>query len=70
MPKASDIVQSVMRPATPTESEIAAWRALSRDEQVGRYIRALADPACAEATGDSMSDILAAARAQAAARNG
>lgn len=64
--------------ATPTEiapsatiadeADLAAWNALSRDEQVRRYRDALAHPACDTLTADSMSDILAAARQRVAAR--
>ena len=70
MPKASDIVQSVMPSATPTEREKTAWRALLRDQQGRRFIPGPSEPPRRQGTGDSMSDILAAARAQAAARNG
>jgi hypothetical protein len=58
----------VMPSATPTESELEAWAALSRDEQVARYQEALAHPDCGTPTKDSMSDILAAARQRVAAR--
>jgi hypothetical protein len=58
----------VMPSATPTEAELAAWAALSRDEQVRRYQEALAHPDCGTATGDNMNDILVAARARVAVR--
>jgi hypothetical protein len=66
MSKATDT--DVMPSATATEAEIAAWNALSRDQQVHRYREVLARPACDAITDDSMSDILAAARRRVAAR--
>jgi hypothetical protein len=54
--------------AIADEAELAAWNALSRDEQARRYREALADPACDRIVEDSMSDILAAARQRVAAR--
>ena len=50
------------------EAEIAAWNALSRDEQARRYRDVLAHPAADRITADSMSDILAVARQRVAAR--
>jgi hypothetical protein len=50
------------------EAEVAAWNALSRDEQARRYRDALAHPACDRIAADSMSDVLAAARRRVAAR--
>jgi len=41
---------------------VAAWNALSRDEQAPRYRDALADPACDAIANKGMSDILASAR--------
>jgi hypothetical protein len=66
MSKATDT--DVMPSATATEAEIAAWNALSRDQQVHRYREVLAHPACDAITDDSMSDILAAARRRVATR--
>jgi hypothetical protein len=54
--------------ATPTEAEIAAWDALSRDEQVRRYQEALSHSDCGVSTDDSMNDVLVAARQRVAAR--
>jgi hypothetical protein len=51
----------------PTEEELAAWRALSRDEQLIRYRNALQAPDAARAT---MADVLTAARQRVAARRG
>ena len=68
MSQTTDKSTRVMPSATPTEAELAAWAALSREEQVRRYQEALAHPDCSVPTDDSMSDILAAARQRAAAR--
>lgn len=57
-----------MPSATPTEAELAAWAALSREAQVSRYREALTHPDCSAVTDDSMGDILAAARERVAAR--
>jgi len=54
--------------ATPTEEEIRAWEALSREEQLRRLRSALTHPDCATATTATMSDILAEARALADAQ--
>jgi hypothetical protein len=52
----------------PTEAELAAWNALSRDEQVARYRAYFADPACQTITDVSMADIREAARRRLAER--
>jgi 2-oxo-4-hydroxy-4-carboxy--5-ureidoimidazoline (OHCU) decarboxylase len=54
--------------ATPTEAELAAWDALSRDEQVRRYQEMFGHPDCNAFTADTPDDILAAARQRVAAR--
>jgi hypothetical protein len=54
--------------ATPTEAELAAWDALSRDEQVRRYQEMFKHPDCNNFTTDTPDDILAAARQRVAAR--
>ena len=54
----------------PTEAELAAWRALSRDEQLIRYRDALQAPDAARATKATMADVLTAARQRVAARRG
>ncbi|MGO9744035.1 MAG: hypothetical protein ACLPN5_21450 [Roseiarcus sp.] len=67
MTKLDDARLHVMPSALPpTEQELEAWRALSRDEQAQRYRDALADPDCAIPTDDTMAQILAEARAQVA----
>ncbi|WP_158813884.1 hypothetical protein [Methylocapsa sp. S129] len=58
-----------MPSATPTEAELAAWAALSREAQVSRYREALTHPDCCAVSGESMGDILAAARERVAARD-
>ena len=57
-----------MPSATPTETELAAWAALPRDEQVRRYQEMFAHPSCNTFTTDTPDDILAAARLRVAAR--
>jgi hypothetical protein len=54
----------------PTEAELAAWRALSRYEQLIRYRDALQAPDAARATKATMADVLNAARQRVAARRG
>ena len=69
MPDTTAAHPDVMPSATiADEAELAAWNALSRDEQVRRYRDALAHPACDTLAADGMSDILAAARQRVAAR--
>jgi hypothetical protein len=57
-----------MPSAAANETEIAAWNALSRDQQVRRYREVLAHSACDAITDDGMSDILAVARRRVAVR--
>jgi hypothetical protein len=59
----------IMPSATPTEAELAAWTALSREAQVSRYREALTHPDCSIVTDESMGDILAAARERVATRD-
>jgi hypothetical protein len=54
----------------PTEAELAAWRALSRDEQLTRYRDALQGPDAGRASKATMADVLTAARQRVAARRG
>ena len=68
MSKTTDKPTRVMPSATPTEAEIAAWAALSRDEQVRRYQELFQHPDCNSFTTDTPDDILAAARQRVAAR--
>jgi hypothetical protein len=55
-------------PLSPTEAELAAWNALTRDEQIARYREYLAQPDCDRISDATMSDILAKARERVAAR--
>jgi hypothetical protein len=57
-----------MPSATPTEAELVAWAALSREAQLDLYQAALTDRDCGVATDDSMAEILIAARERVAAR--
>jgi hypothetical protein len=54
----------------PTEAELAAWRALSRDEQLARYREALQAPDAQSVSKATMADVLATARQRVAARRG
>jgi hypothetical protein len=58
----------ILPSATPTDTELAAWTALPRDEQVRRYQEALAHPDCSQPSSETMNDILAIARQRVAAR--
>jgi hypothetical protein len=49
----------------PTESELAAWRALSRDEQLSLYRKALGIPEAKRASKATMAEVLTAARTRA-----
>ena len=55
----------VMPSATPSEEDVRHWEALPRDEQLRRLRAALGHPDCATATTETMSEILAEARARA-----
>ena len=52
----------------PTEAELAAWRALSRDEQLTRTREALQAPNAGRVSKATMADVLTAARQRVAAR--
>lgn len=54
-------------PLPPTEAELAAWNALTRDEQIARYREYLAHPDCDRISSATMADILAEAHAHARA---
>jgi hypothetical protein len=55
-------------PLPPSEAELEAWRALTREEQIARYREYLSHPDCDRVSDASMAEILAEARARAAAR--
>ena len=65
----SPVRTNILPSATPTEAELGAWAALSRDEQMSRYREALTHPDCSAVTGDNMKDILEAARQRVASRD-
>jgi hypothetical protein len=54
----------------PTEAELAAWRALSRDEQLARARAVLQAPDAERVSEATTVDVLATARRRAAARSG
>jgi hypothetical protein len=64
MSNATDKLADVTPSATPSEEDLRRWEALPRDEQLRRLRAALTHPDCSTAAPDSMSDILAAARAR------
>jgi hypothetical protein len=54
----------------PTEAELTAWRALSRDEQLDRYREALQAPEAGRVSQATMADGLIVARQRVVARRG
>jgi predicted DNA-binding protein (UPF0251 family) len=54
----------------PTEAELAAWHALSREEQLARYRETLQAADAGRVSKATMADVLAAARQKVAARRG
>jgi hypothetical protein len=54
----------------PTEAELAAWHALSREEQLARHREALQATDAGRVSKATMADVLAAARQRVAARRG
>ncbi len=48
----------------PSESELAAWNALTRDEQLARFREALSHPDCDRVSSATIADILTEARAR------
>lgn len=54
----------VMPSATPSPAEIAAWDALSRDEQLRRLRASFEDPDCSRVSTMSMAEILESALAK------
>jgi hypothetical protein len=59
---------NILPSATPTEVELEAWAALSRDVRMGLYREALTHPDCSAVVYDEMNDIRKAARQQVASR--
>ncbi len=66
----AELLTAVMPSATPSEAEIAAWQALSRDEQARRLQATLTAADCSEVSPNTMSDILKQARDAAKHRHG
>jgi hypothetical protein len=62
----TDQTDDSMAFAMPSPEEIAAWNALSREEQLARLRQEFAHPDCDIVIDDSMADILALAKARAA----
>jgi hypothetical protein len=60
----------VVPSATPSNDEVAAWQALSRDEQLRRLQARVTHPDCAAVSDATMSDILSRAQAAAKLRHG
>jgi hypothetical protein len=60
--------KSRVTPSAPSEADIGEWAALPRDEQLRRLRSSLSHPDCSTVTDDTMSDILAEARARSDAR--
>ena len=54
----------------PTEAELAAWNALTRDEQIAQYRTLFDQIDCNTFTSDTPDDILKAAEARVVARRG
>ena len=65
MKDTTDSIIDLMPSAAPSEDDIRKWDALPRDEQLRRLRATLSHPDCATATPDTMSDVLATARARA-----
>jgi hypothetical protein len=55
-------------PLPPTEAELEAWNALTRDEQIARYREYLSHPDCERASNATMADVLVEARERVAHR--
>jgi hypothetical protein len=60
--------EALPSPLPPTEAELGAWNALTRDEQITLYRDYLSHPDCDRVSSASMADILAQARANVAGR--
>ena len=64
-----DALERVLPSASPSEEDVRAWEALSRDEQLRLLRAALSHPDCAQVSAATMSEILAEARRRADARS-
>jgi hypothetical protein len=71
MPSMTEITtRPLLSALPPTEAELAAWHALSREEQLARYREALQAADAGRVSEATMGDVLAAARQKVAARRG
>ena len=61
-------IRNLLSALPPTEAELAAWNALTRDEQIAQYRELFDHPDCNTFTTDTPDDILQAAKARVAAR--
>ena len=69
MTEASELEVMTMPSALPpSEAELAAWHALSREEQLARYRQALQHPSRRRISDATMVDLLTKARRRVAAR--
>ena len=70
MTDAAEILSHVTPSATPSDADLVAWQALSRDEQLRRLRNRLAHSACTSVSTATVSDVLGRARAAAKLRHG
>ncbi|MBV9288611.1 MAG: hypothetical protein JO288_12455 [Hyphomicrobiales bacterium] len=61
-------INAAPSPLPPSEAELAAWKALTREEQVARFREYFGHLDCNTFSPETPEEILAAARALAAAR--
>ena len=61
-------LRAMPSPLPPTEAELEAWNALTRDEQIARYREYLSHPDCERVSSATMADVLAEARERVAHR--
>jgi hypothetical protein len=64
-----DTLKRVLPSASPSEEDVRAWEALSREEQLRLLRAALSHPDCAKVSAATMREILAEARKRADARS-
>lgn len=69
MSRNADALDALRPSATPTDEDVRAWEALSRDEQLRRLRAALTHPDCGTATTATVKDVLGEARSRADARS-
>jgi hypothetical protein len=61
-------LRAMPSPLPPTEAELEAWNALTRDEQIARYREYLSHADCERVSSATMADVLAEARERVAHR--